>query len=197
MPQGEEDQVFDAVRWQKLALSSADAGLWEWDHRRDTVRLCTGAAVLLAGDTALAWRDLSLEDALARVHADDIGQLRVRLSMVAYPSSVQIGRYRVHAGANGTRRVLLRGRTYLGAGGEPSVTMGVVFDITETEPDDEGASIGPGADHLDRAAHHGIAAYNAIRASGVATLLSPARALLLAIGQEIASGLKFKGGRLH
>ncbi len=42
---------------------------------------------------------------------------------------------------------------------------------------------------LNEAADHGVAAYEAIEATGLRHLIQPAKALLMALGREIARGL--------
>lgn len=166
------------------------AGLWEWDHRASVARLCDGAALLLAGSTRVAWRDLPLPDALANVHPDDVDRLHTTLQGMTYPTSAQLGQFRIGNRPRIAQRVLMRGRTQLAEDGEPGITRGVVIDITDTELTQDEWFSHPYADATDEAAHHAIAAYNAIQATGNLVLIAPARALLLAIGREIAARMR-------
>lgn len=182
--------------WQKTSLLAGGAGLWEWDHRNAVLKLCTGAAVILTGDATLAWHDLTLEAALARVHADDLEFVSEKLSSAVYPLSAQLAQFRVCGEPQGLRRVLMRGRTRLDGDGAPRSTMGVVIDITDADLTENEWFVAR-ADALDEAAQHGLAAYNAIQASGIASLMAPARALLLELGREIAADMSVRISRPH
>lgn len=176
--------------WPKFPLMAGGAGLWEWDHRAAVARLCDGAALLLAGSARLAWRDLPLPDALANVHPDDVDRLHTTLQDMTYPRSAQLGQFRIGSQPRTAQRVLMRGRTQLAENGEPGITRGVVIDITDAELAQEEWFSRPYTDATDEAAHHAIAAYNAIQATGNTVLIAPARALLLAIGREIATRMR-------
>lgn len=196
MPIGPGGQRQDNTDWHRRALTAGGAGLWEWDHRRESARLCAGAAEMLAGDAVLAWHELPLHEALSRVHADDVARLRARLRDARHPSSIQIGPCRVN-GTGGARTILLRGHTRPGVDGQPGHTMGIVVDVTEGPAMQTGWHAGQAEGALDEAAHHAIAAFNAIRATGLTSLTAPARALLLAIGRELASPSRSGGGWTH
>lgn len=89
------------------ALAAAGiVGTWERDHRRHTFRLCRGAAELLAGDPDLAWRDLTHQQALTNVCADDLSWLRDQMHRAANVPGLHIREYRVRSGPHGVRRVL-------------------------------------------------------------------------------------------
>ena len=182
--------------WQKTSLLAGGAGLWEWDHRNAVLKLCIGAATILTGDPALAWHDLTLDAALARVHADDLDLISTKLIGAVYPLSAQLAQFRVCRAPRGIRRVLMRGRTRLDGEGAPKSTMGVVIDITDTDIIEDEWYVAR-ADALDEAAQYGLATYNAVQASGIASLMGPARALLLEIGRQIAAGMKVDLGRPH
>jgi hypothetical protein len=180
------------------ALAAAGiVGTWEWDHRRQTARYCVGAAELLAGDASLAGRDLSLVDALAGVHTDDVAWLRSQMRQAVSAPDVRIREHRVNSNVHGVRRVLCRGRTYYDEAEQRTFTLGIVIDITDVEADGR-RRFTRGADGpLDDAAEHGVAAYEAIEATGLQSLLQPARALLMALGREIARGLSKGRQRPH
>ncbi len=182
--------------WEKTSLLAGGAGLWEWDHRNTALTLCTGAAMILTGDAKLAWHDLPLGAALARVHADDLEFVSEKLSGAIYPLSAQLAQFRVYGQPKGIRRILMRGRTRLDGDGTPDTTMGVVIDITDADFSEDEWFVAR-ADALDEAAQHGLAAYNAIQASGITSLMAPARALLLEIGREIAADMNIRIRRPH
>ncbi|MCJ2121114.1 PAS domain-containing protein [Methylobacterium sp. J-077] len=175
-------------RDQALAAAGI-VGTWEWDHNKKVARYCESAAELLAGDAGLAGRDLSMTEALAGVYTDDVAWLRSQMRQAVSGSDVRIREHRVCSERHGVRRVLCRGRTYFDEQGRPTYTMGVVIDITEVEADGRRRFIRGADGPLDDAAEYGVAAYEAIKATGLPHLLVPARALLMAIGREIARGL--------
>ena len=190
MPVGEIAHPQDERERRDHALAAAGiVGTWEWDHRRAVTRYCRDAAALLAGNADLAGCDLGPDEALANVFTDDVAWVRTQMRGAACAPGVVIREHRVRSGQHGVRRVLCRGRTYHDATGRATVTTGIVIDITEIEADGHerfGAEMG---DALDRAAEHGVAAYEAIEATGLPHLLQPARMFLLAIGREIARSL--------
>ncbi|WP_139234325.1 hypothetical protein [Methylobacterium pseudosasicola] len=154
------------------------------------------AAELLAGDASLAERELSMTEALAGVHTDDVAWLRSQILQAGSAPDVRIREHRVNSNAHGVRRVLCRGRTYYDGAGQRTFTLGIVIDITDVEADGRRRFTRGANGPLDDAAEHGVAAYEAIEATGLRHLLEPARALLMAIGREIARGLS-KGRRRH
>lgn len=185
MPPGTDGQRPDGTSWHRLALRAGGAGLWEWDHRRRVARLCSVASELLTGDIALAWRELPLADAFAKVPAEDVAQLDRKLSALVHAANVPLGQYSIRSGNGESRRVFVRGCPLFGADGTPTHVLGVVVDVTDLDAAVHG-SMGPRDDALDEAAHHMLAAYNAIRATDNPLLLASARALLFAIGRAIA-----------
>ncbi|GJD35193.1 hypothetical protein [Methylobacterium aerolatum] len=186
------DNVAD---WLRDAILAGEAGLWRWDHRRTTVQLCTGAAHMLAGDHTLAGRELPLDAAFSELHPSDLERLRLIVDTTARGFRSHSRQFHIVFGQAGGRKLLLRGRTQHGAEGEPVATLGVIVDTTEAQAAEDEWFSTLTNDTLDEAAHHGLAAYNAIHATGLASLIAPARELLLAIGREIAAGIK--GRRSH
>ncbi len=191
MPLGADGQRPDGTSWHRLALRAGGAGLWEWNHRRRVARLCSVASELLTGDISLAWRELPLNDAFAKIPSDDVARLGRQLSAVVHASSVPLGQYTFHSTDGEARRVLVRGCPLFGADGAPTHVLGVVVDVTDLDAAEDW-SIGPRDDALDEAAQHMLAAYNAIRATDNPALIASARSLLFAIGRAIAGA---QGGR--
>jgi hypothetical protein len=185
MPPDAEGLRPDGTSWHRLALRGGGAGLWEWDHRRRVARLCSVASELLTGDISLAWRELALPDAFARIPAVDVARLGRQLSAVSHASSAPLGQYTIRSADGEPRRVLVRGCPLYGADGTPTHVLGVVVDVTDLDAAEDWF-IGPRDDALDEAAHHMLAAYNAIRATDNPALLASARSLLFAIGCAIA-----------
>jgi hypothetical protein len=194
MPPDADGQRPDGTSWHRLALRAGGAGLWEWDHRRRVARLCSVASELLTGDISLAWRELPLPAAFAKIPADDVARLGRQLSAVVHAASAPLGQYTVRSADGEPRRVLLKGCPLFGADGKPTHVLGVVVDVTDLDAAEDW-SIGPQDDALDEAAHHMLAAYNAIRATNNPALLATARSLLFAIGRAIAGAQR--GGRTH
>ncbi|KST56997.1 hypothetical protein AO398_26230 [Methylobacterium sp. GXS13] len=106
--------------------------------------------------------------------------------------------HRVRSQQHGVRRVLCRGRTFFDTQGNATTSIGIVIDITELEADGH-RRFGAGDDEglLHAAADHGVAAYEAIEATALPSLLQPARALLMAIGREIAQMVSKGPEKLH
>ncbi|MCJ2012218.1 PAS domain-containing protein [Methylobacterium sp. J-076] len=180
------------------ALAAAGIiGTWEWDHRRQIARYCAGAAELLAGDASLAGHDLAMSEALAGVHTDDVAWLRSQMRQSVSAPDIRIREHRVNSSKQGVRRVLCRGRTYYDESGSRTFTLGIVIDITEVEADGRRRFARGINGPLDDAAEHGVAAYEAIEATGLRYLLKPARELLMALGREIARGLSLGRQRPH
>ena len=174
----------DRSEWRVQALmSAAVVGLWEWDHCRDTARYCSTAAKLLAGNVSRAWHELDPTEAFAGILTEDTVRLQEQMQNPSSRPDMRIREYRIRTRQDGTRQVLCRGRTSHDEDGNPIRTMGVVIDVTEIEIHKRGSSV---EDRLQSAAEHGLAAYEAVEASGMASLIQPARALLFAIGREIA-----------
>ena len=183
-------------RRKRALIAGGVVGTWEHDHARDLIQYCAIGARLLAGDATLAWCDLDPVRALAGVYTDDQAALQTRKHRAVQASGVFIEEHRVRSAQDEVHRVLRRGRTYRDAEGRPTITTGVVIDITEIQADGFGRHTVPdGA--LGRAADHGLAAYEAIQESGLRSLIRPARALLMAIGREIARGMPNGCGRSH
>lgn len=181
------------------ALEAAGVvGTWEWDHRRKVARYSRGAAELLAGDAALAGRDLTPAEALAGVYDDDVAWLRSQMRRATKGAGVAVREHRVRSQQHDIRRVLCRGRTFFDAQGKATVSIGIVIDITELEADGH-RRFGAGEDEelLHSAADHGVAAYEAIQAAGLSSLFKPARAFLMAIGREIARRISKGPKKLH
>lgn len=183
-------------RRDQALVAAGIVGTWEWDHNKKVARYCESAAELLAGNASLAGRDLSMSEALAGVYTDDVAWLRSQMRQAVSGSDVRIREHRVCSEQHGVRRVLCRGRTYFDVQGRPTFTLGIVIDITEVEADGRRRHA-DGPDKLDAAAEHGVAAYEAIQAAEIEGLIAPARALLLAIGREIARGLTRGRKPLH
>lgn len=179
----------DDQRRNRALVAAGIVGTWEWDHQRQVARYCPGAAELLAGDANLAGCDLNMTEALAGVYSDDLAWLRSQMRQSASAPNVRIREHRVHSAAHGIRRVLCRGQTYHDAAGQPVCTLGIVIDITEIDADGRRRFVRSADGPLDAAAEYGIAAYEAVEETGLRSLIQPARALLLAIGREIARGL--------
>ena len=198
MAVGDGDATGDEESRLTQVLRAADVvGTWEWDHQRKVARYSSGAAELLAGDPNLADRDLKLKEALAGVYTDDVAWLRSQMRRAVVPPGIRVHEHRVSSDKLGVRRVLCRGRTYYDEMGRPTVTMGIVIDITEVEADGRRRFMRGANGPLEAAAEYGVAAYEAIEATGLRHLLQPARVLLLSIGREIARGLSKGRGRPH
>ena len=197
MTGGDSIRVADAGRQENSALAAAGiVGTWEYDHRRQTMRYSPEAAALLAGDADLAHADLNPVQALAGVYTDDVAWLRTQMCRAASAPGVYIREYQVRSEGHGIGRVLCRGRTYFDADAKPTVTLGIVLDITEIEADGRSRHTN-GEGKLDAAAQYSVAAYEAVEATGIKALVTPARALLMAIGREIARGLTSVRRPLH
>ncbi|WP_152997645.1 hypothetical protein [Methylobacterium sp. GXS13] len=198
MADGGDDQWGEEPRSDRALAAAGVVGTWEWDHRRKVARYSRGAAELLAGDAELAGRDLAPEEALAGVYDDDVAWLRSQIHQGMKGPGVAVREHRVRSQQHGVRRVLCRGRTFFDTQGNATTSIGIVIDITELEADGH-RRFGAGDDEglLHAAADHGVAAYEAIEATALPSLLQPARALLMAIGREIAQMVSKGPEKLH
>lgn len=125
----------------RLALKAARLGTWTIDLDGCTISWDEGACVLfnIAPDGP---HNMSLDEALERVHPDDRQMLRDRLDTVVSPNSD--GRYEVEYRAllsdGSTRWLRCNGRVHFAgeeASRHPETISGVIGDITEQRASDE------------------------------------------------------------
>ena len=108
MADGGDDDEGDEPRSDHALAAAGVVGTWEWDHRRKMARYSRGAAELLAGDAALAGRDLAPDEALAGVY-DDVVWLRSQIHHGLKGLGETVREHRVRSKQHGVRCALCRG----------------------------------------------------------------------------------------
>ena len=124
-------------RWQAAedlhaALeASGVVGTWDWNPVSHRVRYDRGAAELLAGDAALAGRDLGFAEAIAGIHPDDRGWLTTEVERALLAGGLVLTEYRAGMLSGRPRWLLSRGRVFHDQHGRAVRSTGILIDITE------------------------------------------------------------------
>ncbi|TXM93632.1 PAS domain-containing protein [Methylobacterium sp. WL103] len=170
--------------------ASGVVGTWDWNPVSQRVRYDPGAAELLAGDAALAGRDLEFADAVAGIHPDDVPWMTQEVERAMQAGGLMLAEYRAGMLSGQTRWLLCRGRIFHDPRGRPVRSTGILIDITEVRTMDAGyvatPSIGEPEAPLVRAADLCIALHGVVGESGSEALRGMTERLLLQIGREIA-----------
>ncbi|KAB1068505.1 PAS domain-containing protein [Methylobacterium planeticum] len=169
--------------------ASGVVGVWEWDITNSSAVFDQGAAQLLAGDGDLAGQALDLDRSLVCVHPDDSSWLSDHIRHSSKAGGPFLCEYRVCHPGQGVRWLLSRGRIELGPTGRPARGYGILIDVTETRLDGDGyfaTPEDPGANPLERAADHCIAARRALDRVNNPGLRKLIDVTLWEIGRELA-----------
>ncbi|MDR7036979.1 hypothetical protein J2X36_001723 [Methylobacterium sp. BE186] len=168
--------------------ASGVVGVWEWDLLRHRVILDDGAAGLIAGDSRLAGRPLTIDEVTTCIHPDDQAWVADYIRNAGSAGGLFLCEYRVRPPGREDRWLLSRGRIERNADGQPVLGHGILIDITESRADGQGyvaTMEDPNAHPLERAADHCMAARQALAGSNsvLQTLIDVA---LYEIGRELA-----------
>ena len=184
-----DDRGREAAALQAALAASGVVGTWDWNPVSRRVRCDRGAAELLAGDAALAGRDLPLAEATAGIHPDDRRGLADEVARAAQAGGLFLAEYRAGLITGAPRRILSRGRIFHDRRGRPVRSSGILIDVTEGRSGDPdcpaAARIGPEAPLL-RAADLCIAMRTALDDGGSEALRALIDRLLFQFGAEIA-----------
>jgi hypothetical protein len=186
------------------ALSASDVGVWEWEVRRDNVRLDAAAATLFGIPSPIALRGLPIRQVIDTVHPHDLPAFRGRIARVVREGGLFVAEYRTVPMPGDVRWILARGRFEATAGGRGARGRGIVIDITENRQDGdaedraffERADAAAQGGALEQAAGHALAAYNALKELGSSAqdAQTAAQLLLHTVGRQLAGVVK---GRAH
>lgn len=187
-------------RWHEVADlhaaldASGVVGTWDWDPVSHRVRYDRGAAALLAGDAALAGRDLGFAEAMAGIHPDDRPWLTAEVGRAMRTGGLVLAEYRAGILTGRPRWVLSRGRVFQDQHGRAVRSTGILIDITEGRTADAGYVVGAPISEepasleapLLRAADLCIALRTVLDGDGSSVLNALVDRLLLQFGCEIA-----------
>ena len=187
---------FDGIddRGQAEALhaalqASGVVGTWDWNPVSHCVRYDAGAAELLAGDAALAGRDLAFDAAVAGIHPDDVPWMTREVERAMRVGGLVLAEYRAGMLSGQPRWILSRGRVFHDPHGRAVRSTGILIAITEVRTAEAGYvtnAAQPQEAPLLRAADLGIALHGVLGEVGSATLRGMTERLLFAIGRAIA-----------
>ncbi|MCJ2142335.1 PAS domain-containing protein [Methylobacterium sp. E-066] len=169
--------------------ASCVVGVWDWDIVRHTVVYDAGAALLLAGDPALADTELDGTTAMAAVHPADHAWLLEHIQQASKTSGLVIAEYRVVAQDGTVRWLLSRGRTFQDPNGRPVRSRGIIIDITEMHQGSERyvfGNLSAPVDPLERAADLAIALKRTLDAETPPEVRVATDVLLMSLGRAIA-----------
>lgn len=174
--------------------ASGVVGTWDWDPVSHRVRYDRGAAELLAGDAALAGRDLAFPEAMAGIHPDDRPWLTSEVARAMRTGGLVLSEYRAGILSGNPRWVLSRGRVFHDPHGRPIRSTGILIDITEGRASEAGYVVGAAALSSDlpeepallRAADLCIALRAELGGDGSEALRGMVDRLLFQFGREIA-----------
>ena len=170
--------------------ASGVVGTWDWNPVTHRVRYDAGAAELLAGDAALAGRDLEFDEAVAGIHPDDIPWMTQEVERALQAGGLMLAEYRAGMLSGTPRWLLSRGRIFHDPRGRPVRSTGILIDITEVRTTEAGYVATPSAVEpeapLVRAADLCIALHAVVGEIGSEALRGLTERLLLQIGREIA-----------
>ncbi|MDP4006117.1 PAS domain-containing protein [Methylobacterium sp. NEAU K] len=169
--------------------ASCVVGTWDWDIVRGTMVYDVGAARLLAGDPALAEREIRGFDIIAAVHPADHAWLTEHVHRAVRAGGLVLAEYRAIAQDGTVRWLLSRGRTFQDTAGHPVRSRGIIIDITETQQGGERYVVSgttmPGAP-LDQAADLAIALKRVLGDDTPAEVRAATDVLLMSLGRAIA-----------
>ena len=181
--------------------ASGVVGTWDWNPVSHRVRYDRGAAELLAGDAALAGRDLAFDAAVAGIHPDDIPWMTREVERATQVGGLVLAEYRAGMLSGQPRWLLSRGRVFHDPRGRPVRSTGILIDITEVRTADAGyvaaASTREQEAPLLRAADLCIALHVVLGEGGSEALRGMTERLLFQIGREIARAQRALPGGLH
>ena len=170
--------------------ASGVVGTWDWNPVTRRVRYDRGAAELLAGDAALAGRELDFDEAVAGLHPDDLPWMTTEVQRAMRVGGLVLAEYRAGMLSGQPRWVLSRGRVFHDPHGRPVRSTGILIDITEGRKAEAGYVVAaPDPEQeapLLRAADLCIALHAAVAESGSEALRGMTDQLLFQIGREIA-----------
>ena len=179
----------DLGRLRVALEASCVVGTWNWDHARGVITYDLGAARLLAGDPALAGREISGVSAAAAVHPEDRDWLAAHMKQAARTGGLVLAEYRVQTPDGSVRWLLSRGRTYQDAAGHPLRSNGILIDITEMHDGGERYILGSPlvSQHpLERAANLAIALKQVLGTDASSEAHTATDLVLFSLGRMIA-----------
>jgi PAS domain S-box-containing protein len=122
----------------RLALSATNGvGVWNWDVDRDVVVADKGFADLFELTEELAAQGIPRQVFAARVHPDDVGEVRTSLRLALTGAQEFSTEYRVMQSDGSVRWVMAVGRSVRDGEGRPLRLHGLTLDITERKTKEE------------------------------------------------------------
>ena len=144
----------------QLAMQAGQVGAWDWDVAARRLHGDAEIAASLAITPAIMAAGLGIDDYIERIHVEDRGWVVGSIDEAVRAGGEFTNEYRLY-GAAGPRWVLVRGRGYLDASGQPSHCIGIAIDITERKRTEEalreanaGRELAMQAAHLGRFDHN-------------------------------------------
>jgi two-component system cell cycle sensor histidine kinase/response regulator CckA len=111
------------------ALDAAGAGIWEMDLLENKVRWTESLSVMLGLPPEPV--QTSLDDALGRIHADDVPAVKVALAQAVEQDKAYTVEYRVVSPDGTTRWIASKGRVTRNSHGTPIGMVGISTDVTD------------------------------------------------------------------